>query len=118
MFFREQENFDQLSFPTISSVGEHAAVIHYIPKPSTDRQITDKEVYLCDSGGQYFEGTTDVTRTLHFGEPTAYEKECFTRVFKGQAKLSRSTFPRMILGNYLDTLARISLWEVGYDLEY
>ncbi|XP_017791834.1 PREDICTED: xaa-Pro aminopeptidase 1 isoform X2 [Habropoda laboriosa] len=112
-FRQEQEHFIGLSFPTISSVGPHGAIIHYLPTPKTDVPITDKELYLCDSGAQYQDGTTDVTRTLHFGEPKIFERECFTRVFKGQCRLSSTVFPLMIQGNYLDTLARENLWSVG-----
>ncbi|KZC14975.1 PREDICTED: xaa-Pro aminopeptidase 1 [Dufourea novaeangliae] len=112
-FRQEQKYFKGLSFPTISSVGPHGAIIHYLPTAETDVPITDKELYLCDSGAQYQDGTTDVTRTLHFGNPTSFERECFTRVFKGQCRLSRTIFPLMIQGNYLDTLARENLWSVG-----
>ena len=100
-FRQEQEHFIGLSFPTISSVGPHGAIIHYLPTPKTNVPITDKEIYLCDSGAQYRDGTTDVTRTLHFGNPTNFERECFTRVFKGQCRLSSTIFPLMIQGNYL-----------------
>lgn len=110
---RELDLFVGLSFPTISSSGAHAAIIHYTPSPTTDARITDKEIYLCDSGAQFLDGTTDVTRTWHFGKPTDYERECFTRVFKGQYFLNTAKFPNMIKGNYLDTLARKSLWDVG-----
>ena len=75
-------------------------------------------MYLVDSGGQYKDGTTDVTRTLHFGTPKPFEKECFTRVLKGQLKVAMAVFPSKIKGNYLDTLARISLWEVGLDYSH
>lgn len=112
-FRQEQKHFVGLSFPTISSVGPHGAIIHYRPEPETDATITDKEIYLCDSGAQYQDGTTDVTRTMHFGTPTDFERECFTRVFKGQCRLSSAVFPLMLQGNYLDTLARESLWSVG-----
>ncbi|XP_076650341.1 xaa-Pro aminopeptidase ApepP [Halictus rubicundus] len=112
-FRTEQEHFIGLSFPTISSVGPHGAIIHYQPAPETDVPITDKELYLCDSGAQYQDGTTDVTRTLHFGDVTAFERECFTRVFKGQCHLSTTIFPMKLQGNYLDTLARENLWSVG-----
>ncbi|XP_024224252.1 xaa-Pro aminopeptidase ApepP isoform X1 [Bombus impatiens] len=112
-FRQEQEHFIGLSFPTISSVGPHGAIIHYLPTSKTNVPITDKEIYLCDSGAQYRDGTTDVTRTLHFGNPTSFERECFTRVFKGQCRLSSTIFPLMIQGNYLDTLARENLWSVG-----
>ncbi|XP_011861278.1 PREDICTED: xaa-Pro aminopeptidase 1 [Vollenhovia emeryi] len=114
-FRQEQDHFVGLSFTTISSVGPHGAVIHYSPTAETDVPITDKELYLCDSGAQYQDGTTDVTRTLHFGEPTSFERECFTRVFKGQCRLSTMIFPLKTKGNYLDTLARESLWSVGLD---
>ncbi|XP_076630808.1 xaa-Pro aminopeptidase ApepP [Colletes latitarsis] len=112
-FRQEQEHFVGLSFPTISSVGPHGAIIHYQSTSKTDVPITDKELYLCDSGAQYQDGTTDVTRTLHFGSSTDFERECFTRVFKGQCRLSSAIFPLMIQGNYLDTLARENLWSVG-----
>uniref|UniRef100_A0A1B6E280 Xaa-Pro aminopeptidase 1 n=1 Tax=Clastoptera arizonana TaxID=38151 RepID=A0A1B6E280_9HEMI len=114
-FRKEQEDFVGLSFSTISSVGPNGAIIHYEPTPATDRTITTEELYLCDSGAQYKDGTTDVTRTLHFGTPTDYEKECFTRVFKGQMNLGTAVFPNKIKGNCLDTLARKSLWDVGLD---
>ncbi|XP_011644972.1 xaa-Pro aminopeptidase ApepP isoform X1 [Pogonomyrmex barbatus] len=114
-FRQEQDHFVGLSFTTISSVGPHGAVIHYAPSPETDVPITDKELYLCDSGAQYKDGTTDVTRTFHFGEPTNFERECFTRVFKGQCRLSTTIFPFKTKGNYLDTLARESLWSIGLD---
>lgn len=114
-FRREQEDFVGPSFSTISSVGPHAAIIHYAPSAKTDRQITTEEVYLCDSGGQYKDGTTDITRTIHLGTPSKYEKECFTRVFKGQCFLGTTVFPAKIKGNCLDTLARKFLWDVGLD---
>ncbi|CAH1183392.1 unnamed protein product [Phaedon cochleariae] len=114
--FREmQDNFVGPSFDTISSVGPHGAIIHYSPKKSTDVQITADQMYLCDSGGQYLDGTTDVTRTLHFGEATAFEKECYTRVLKGQMKLASRIFPTKIKGNCLDAFAREFLWQVGLD---
>ena len=114
-FRAEMENFVGLSFDTISSVGPNAAIIHYKATPETSRTLTTEEIYLVDSGGQYKDGTTDVTRTVHFGTPKPFEKECFTRVLKGQIKVAQAVFPSKIKGNYLDTLARISLWEVGLD---
>ena len=71
-----------------------------------------------DSGGQYKDGTTDVTRTLHFGIPKIFEKDCFTRVLKGQINLVQSIFPNRIKGIYLDTLARMFLWQVGLDYSH
>ena len=75
-------------------------------------------MYLVDSGGQYKDGTTDVTRSMHFGTPKNFEKECFTRVLKGQISVRKAIFPSKIKGNYLDTLARMSLWEVGLDYSH
>lgn len=114
-FRSKQEDFVGLSFDTISSSGPNAAVIHYKPKASTDRDITAQDIYLVDSGGQYKDGTTDVTRTVHFGSPTEFEKECFTRVFKGCAALARTVFPEKLKGHALDALARHNLWSVGLD---
>ncbi|KAL1491213.1 hypothetical protein ABEB36_011846 [Hypothenemus hampei] len=114
--FRQlQENFIGDSFATISSVGPHGAIIHYQPDESTDIPITTETLYLCDSGAQYRDGTTDVTRTLHFGTPTDYEKECYTRVLKGQLQLASRVFPTKIKGNHLDSFAREFLWDVGLD---
>ena len=117
-FRGEMENFVGLSFDTISSIGPNGAIIHYKPTPETSRTLTTEEVYLVDSGGQYKDGTTDVTRTLHFGTPKIFEKECFTRVLKGQIRVAQAVFPSKIKGNYLDTLARISLWEIGLDYSH
>lgn len=72
-------------------------------------------MYLCDSGAQFRDGTTDVTRTLHFGQPTSHERECFTRVLKGHIDLAKAHFPVGIKGNRLDSFARRHLWEVGLD---
>lgn len=95
-FRAEQADFVGLSFDTISSVGSNAAIIHYKPTPETDRAITNQEIFLCDSGGQYKDGTTDVTRTVHMGTPTLFERQCFTRVLKGQINLATCLFPAKI----------------------
>lgn len=70
---------------------------------------------MVDSGGQYLDGTTDITRTVHFGTPTPFQKECYTRVLKGQIQLVNSIFPEKLVGNYLDSFARKALWDVGLD---
>ena len=112
--FRQQEkDFVSPSFETISGAGSNGAIIHYRSTPKTNRPITVSEMYLCDSGGQYKDGTTDVTRTLHFGQPSAHEKECYTRVLKGHLSLWHTVFPRRWHGHNLDALARVSLWQVG-----
>ncbi|XP_052100615.1 xaa-Pro aminopeptidase 1-like [Mytilus californianus] len=112
---RGQEDYISLSFDTISSTGAHGAVIHYKPSEETDLPLSTSEIYLCDSGAQYKDGTTDVTRTMHFGTPTDFEKECFTRVLKGNINLCTAVFPQGVKGHMLDTLARTSLWNVGLD---
>ncbi|KAI7815714.1 Xaa-Pro APN2 [Rhyzopertha dominica] len=110
-----QEDYVGLSFDTISSVGPHGAIIHYSPDESSDVEITTRDIYLCDSGGQYLDGTTDITRVMHFGTPTPYEKECYTYVLKGQLQLGTAVFPRKLRGNFLDSYARQYLWQVGLD---
>ena len=89
-----QKNYAGLSFDTISSTGANAAVIHYKPEPGNCSVIDPKAIYLCDSGAQYFDGTTDTTRTLHFGEPTEIEKKAYTLVLKGHVALDVSVFPK------------------------
>ncbi|KPP70686.1 Xaa-Pro aminopeptidase 1-like [Scleropages formosus] len=114
--FRSQQlDFVGLSFPTISSVGPNGAIIHYRPLPETNRTLTLKEIYLIDSGAQYRDGTTDVTRTVHFGTPSAYEKECFTYVLKGHIAVSAAIFPNGTKGHLLDSFARSALWDCGLD---
>ncbi|KAK9503079.1 hypothetical protein O3M35_011725 [Rhynocoris fuscipes] len=117
-FRNDEEDYVGLSFDTISSVGSNAAIIHYSPNEDTNKTITKDEIYLCDSGGQYLDGTTDVTRTLHFGKPTDFQKECFTRVLKGSIALATAKFPNGIKGNFLDSLARQSLWSVGLNYKH
>lgn len=111
----KNEHFMGLSFGTINGSGPNGAIIHYGATPETDRNITDTEMYLCDSGAQYLDGTTDVTRTWHFGTPTDYQKDCFTRVFKGQWQMGTLVFPNKVKGSRLDTLARQFLWQQGLD---
>ncbi|XP_072335641.1 xaa-Pro aminopeptidase 1 isoform X1 [Scyliorhinus torazame] len=114
-FRRQQEKFVDLSFSTISSTGPNAAIIHYKPTPHTNRTLSMNEVYLLDSGAQFRDGTTDVTRTMHFGTPTEYEKECFTYVLKGHICLGSAIFPSGTKGHLLDSFARATLWDHGLD---
>ncbi|KXT09715.1 hypothetical protein AC579_1684 [Pseudocercospora musae] len=109
-------NFVGLSFDTISSTGPNAAVIHYKPEQGNCSTIDPTQVYLCDSGAQYLDGTTDTTRTLHFGTPSAKEIEAYTLVLKGTIGLELAIFPKGTSGFALDTLARQYLWQNG--LEY
>ncbi|XP_043911881.1 xaa-Pro aminopeptidase 1 [Protopterus annectens] len=114
-FRRQQEDFVDLSFSTISSSGPNGAIIHYCPSVETNRALTVNEVYLIDSGAQFKDGTTDVTRTMHFGTPSEYEKECFTYVLKGHIAVSSAVFPNGTKGHLLDSFARSALWNQGLD---
>ena len=106
----KHKNFVGLSFDTISSTGPNAAVIHYKPERGNCSIIDPNQVYLCDSGAQYLDGTTDTTRTLHFGQPTEMEKKAYTLVLKGNIALDVVVFPKGTSGFALDTLARQFLW--------
>ncbi|MBP7135290.1 MAG: aminopeptidase P family protein [Sphingomonadaceae bacterium] len=106
-----------LSFDTISGAGPNGAVVHYRVSEETNRTLEPSSIYLVDSGGQYLDGTTDVTRTVWVGpgEPTAEMKDRFTRVLKGHIALARAVFPVGTRGTQLDTLARQFLWAAGVD---
>ncbi|XP_065649618.1 xaa-Pro aminopeptidase 1 isoform X2 [Hydra vulgaris] len=117
-FRKELDHFVSLSFETISGSGPNGAIIHYRPSVESTRPISAEEMYLCDSGAQYLDGTTDVTRTVHLGVPTQYQKECFTRVFKGHVQLAMMTFPKGTRGHILDVIARKSLWDCGLDFPH
>ncbi|PWY75183.1 hypothetical protein BO70DRAFT_296262 [Aspergillus heteromorphus CBS 117.55] len=111
----KQEHYAGLSFDTISSTGPNGAVIHYKPEKGSCAIIDPAAIYLCDSGGQYLDGTTDVTRTFHFGKPTAFEKKAFTLVLKGVISIDTAVFPKGTSGFALDSLARQFLWKEGLD---
>ncbi|ORY16084.1 putative Xaa-Pro aminopeptidase P [Clohesyomyces aquaticus] len=115
---KKHERFVGLSFDTISSTGPNAAVIHYKPEKGACSIIDPKAIYLCDSGAQYLDGTTDTTRTLHFGEPTEMEKKAYTLVLKGNIALERVKFPKGTTGYALDALARQFLWAEGLDYRH
>ncbi|XP_024139806.1 xaa-Pro aminopeptidase 2 isoform X2 [Oryzias melastigma] len=101
------------SFETISASGPNAALAHYSASVETNRRLTVDEMYLVDSGGQYLDGTTDITRTVHWGTPTQMQKEAFTRVLMGNIEISRTVFPSGTRGVNLEMLGRRALWEVG-----
>ncbi|CAG8516624.1 9250_t:CDS:10 [Racocetra fulgida] len=117
-YFREQSDFMGPSFATISASGPNAAVIHYQPQPESCAVIDPNLLYLCDSGGQYKDGTTDVTRTIHLRKPTEQEKRAFTRVLQGHIAIDRAIFPKGTTGNFLHVLARTSLWRDGLDYRH
>ncbi|KAM4586021.1 xaa-Pro aminopeptidase 2 [Fundulus diaphanus] len=101
------------SFETISASGPNAALAHYSPSEETSRRLTVDEMYLVDSGGQYLDGTTDITRTVHWGTPTDMQKEAFTRVLMGNIEISQTVFPSGTSGVRIEMLGRRALWEVG-----
>jgi Xaa-Pro aminopeptidase len=107
-----------LSFDSISGAGPNGAMCHYRVTSETNRKLDQNNLFLIDSGGQYLDGTTDVTRTIAVGTPTAEMKDRFTRVLKGHIALSRVRFPKGTTGSALDVLARLSLWEVGLDYDH
>ncbi len=113
----ETGDLRDLSFDTISGSGPNGAVVHYRVSEDTNRKLEPGSVYLVDSGGQYPDGTTDITRTVWIGpdEPSAEVKDRFTRVLKGNIALDRAVFPKGAFGSQLDTLARQHLWAAGLD---
>ncbi len=106
------------SFDTISGAADHGAIVHYRAMPETDRRLEPGMMYLLDSGGQYLDATTDVTRTIALGEPTAAMRRHFTLVLKGHIALGRARFPKGTAGAQLDALARAPLWEAGLDYDH
>nr|XP_026501077.1 xaa-Pro aminopeptidase ApepP-like [Vanessa tameamea] len=115
-FRTEEKYFMGPSFETIPGAGENGAIIHYSPsRDGPQREIRANDMFLLDSGGQYMDGTTDITRTRHMGAPTLAQKDAFTRVLKGQIGVGSALFPKGVKGNVLDTLARKSLWDSGLD---
>ncbi len=114
--FREATNqLQDLSFDTISGAGPNGAVVHYRVSEATNRKIAPDSLFLIDSGGQYRDGTTDVTRTLAVGTPAPEMRDRFTRVLQGHIALSSALFPAGTRGAQLDVLARRPLWEAGLD---
>lgn len=114
---RDAGDLRDLSFDTISGAGPNGAIVHYRVSPETNRRLAPNSVYLVDSGGQYPDGTTDITRTVWIGpdQPPAEVKDRFTRVLKGHIALATAVFPAGTNGAQLDTLARQFLWAAGLD---
>ena len=115
---KEQENFLGNSFDPIVSYGGHAAMCHYSPSPETDIPLEPKGLALCDTGGHYLEGSTDITRTIALGELTEKERKYFTLVLKGHLRLSDARFRYGYCGQNLDYLAREPLWRLGEDYNH
>jgi Xaa-Pro aminopeptidase len=116
-FRREISTLKDVSFETISGAGPHAALPHYRVTTKTNRAI-EPGIYLVDSGAQYPDGTTDVTRTLAIGTPTAEMRRAFTLVLKGHIALATARFPEGTCGVHLDVLARLALWQAGMDYDH
>ncbi|MGD9542970.1 MAG: aminopeptidase P family protein [Methylocystis sp.] len=116
-FRRENGDLRDISFPTISAFGEHAAIPHYRVTERSNLKI-GRGVYLVDSGAQYFDGTTDVTRTVVVGPASKQLREHFTRVLKGHIAIARAVFPKGVTGAQLDAFARRALWEAGLDFDH
>ncbi|HEV7265435.1 MAG TPA: aminopeptidase P family protein [Falsiroseomonas sp.] len=116
----EGAHFVAESFPAIAGAGEHGAIVHYRATAETDRAIRPDEVFLLDSGAQYRDGTTDVTRTLWTGPgaPPAALRERYTRVLQGHLALAATRFPEGIAGPHLDAIARRALWQAGLDYDH
>ncbi len=111
-------NLMDISFDTISGAGPNGAIIHYRVTEDTNRTLQHGELYLVDSGGQYLDGTTDITRTIAIGDVGAEERGCYTRVLQGMIAISQARFPRGLTGRDLDALARAALWRVGLDYDH
>ncbi len=117
-FRRESGVLLDLSFDTISATGPNGALPHYHVTPEGDTRIERGQLYLVDSGGQYADGTTDVTRVVPIGAPTPEMRDRFTRVLKGHIALATAVFPQGTTGAQLDAFARRPLWEVGLDFAH
>ena len=110
--------FRDLSFDTISGAGPNGAIVHYRVTPESNRKLEPGTLYLVDSGAQYLDGTTDITRTIAIGEPTAEMRDRFTRVLKGHIAIATCRFPEGTTGSQLDVLARHALWQAGLDFDH
>ena len=116
---KENNDFFSLSFPTISAVGSNGSIIHYKPDEKDCYKLKKGQLYLCDSGGQYYGGTTDVTRTIYLGKKPKKEFiKMYTRVLIGHLNVGMIKFPIGTKGYQIDSLARCSLWENGMDFNH
>lgn len=113
-----QNMFVGLSFPTIAGFGSNGAIIHYRPEPSTCKKVDTSDLFLVDSGAQYRDGTTDITRTIHLGTPTERHVMCFTLVLKGHIQIALATYPEDTMGSRIDAIARMALWKHGLDYNH
>ncbi len=117
-FRRASGLLKDISFPTIAGAGPNGAIVHYRVTRKSNRRLAPGELFLLDSGGQYEDGTTDVTRTVAIGAPTEEMRERFTRILKGHIAIARAVFPQGTTGPQLDSFARASLWAAGLDFDH
>jgi len=117
-FRRDTGMLKEVSFPTIAGAGPNGAIVHYRVTHATNRRIAPDELFLLDSGAQYEDGTTDITRTIAIGTPTAEMRDRFTRVLKGHIAIARALFPEGTTGAQLDSFARRHLWSAGIDFDH
>jgi len=122
-FRKKDPKFRGLSFETISGSGPNGAIVHYRVTPDTDRRLSGGDIYLVDSGAQYLDGTTDVTRTVYLMQTNGFSapltvREHFTRVLKGHIAVAQARFPYGTNGGQIDALARVALWDVGLDYDH
>jgi Xaa-Pro aminopeptidase len=117
-FRRDTGLLKDVSFPTISGAGPNGAIVHYRVTRETNRKLGMNELFLIDSGAQYEDGTTDITRTVAIGRPADEMRDRFTRVLKGHIAIATAIYPENTTGAQLDTLARVSLWQAGLDFDH
>jgi Xaa-Pro aminopeptidase len=115
---RDTGALKEVSFPTIAGTGPNGAIVHYRVTRKSNRRIVPGDLLLIDSGAQYQDGTTDVTRTIAIGEPTREMRDRFTRVLRGHIAIARAVFPDGTTGAQIDTLARQFLWQAGIDFDH
>jgi Xaa-Pro aminopeptidase len=117
-FRRDTGRLKDISFSTIAGSGPNGAIVHYRVTEKSNRRLTPGELFLIDSGAQYEDGTTDVTRTVAIGEPSQEMRERFTLVLKGHIAIARSVFPEGTTGAQIDAFARAPLWAAGLDYDH
>ena len=117
-FRRSSNTLRDISFDTIAGAGPNGAIVHYRPTYATNRMIEPGGLFLIDSGGQYQDGTTDITRTLPVGEPAVDMRRHYTLVLKGHIAIATARFPKGTCGIHLDALARHALWAAGLDYDH
>ncbi|MEP1614456.1 MAG: aminopeptidase P family protein [Roseobacter sp.] len=117
--FRRRDNaLQDISFETIAGTGPNGAIMHYRVTEETDSQLEDGQIIVLDSGGQYLDGTTDITRTIAIGQPSTEATEAFTRVLQGMIAMSRLRWPQGLAGRDIEGIARLPLWMAGQDFNH